>query len=64
MASLFSGCKAVVSALLCCLVYSSVLAPDLGHNFYTQADGDNINFWFTIFVLEKNCFLMFAESSQ
>ena len=48
MASMFSGNKAVFSARPCCCV-CALLVPDLGHNFYAQADGDNISFWFTIF---------------
>jgi hypothetical protein len=28
--------------------------PDLGYNFCTQADGDNINFWFTIFCVKDS----------
>lgn len=55
MASVFSGYKALFSALLCCCV-CFLLVPDLGHNFYTEADGDNISFWFTIFVKESLVF--------
>ena len=63
MASLFSGNKTVFSALLCCCV-CSLLVPDLGRNFYTQADGDNISFLFTTFVKKKFLVSMFPENCQ
>lgn len=50
---LVSGSKALLCAMLCRLFCSSFLVPDLGHNFYTQADGDNISFSLTIFFCVK-----------
>lgn len=53
---LVSGYKALFCAILFCVVCSSLLVPDLGHNFYTQADGDNISLCKTFF------FLIFGEN--
>lgn len=63
MARLSSGFEVVYCALLCCLV-CSLLIPDLGYNFYIQADGDNISFLVHYFCVKNVLFFMFAENSQ